>query len=373
MHILHLTETFSPRIGGVERHVLHLSQELVRQGHQVSVLARSHDPSLPVRERVGSIEVRRLSPARAAGAPVRPAWTLLLPHLDLLRGADLVHVHDHTPFFRTYFPFRFLLPRTPVFMTFHGHEGNFPPARRDVIARRCAARLVRGTLCVGHYVGKWYGTRSHAVTYGAVEARETEGPGLPPAPGDQNAGGPEARGAIVFLGRLEPDTGILSFLQGLSLMPRKAGARPGLVVCGEGSLEREVRDFAARKSLNVDLRGIVPDPLHWVRQSRFVFASGYLSMLEGMICRRLVFGCYDNELKHDYWGMLPNAREMMVICGSPEELAWRFQEVLDRPDLEKALVERAWEFARLQTWERLAGLYLDLYRSGILMRKAFSS
>jgi glycosyltransferase involved in cell wall biosynthesis len=401
VRVVHLTEYFFPRVGGVERHVLGLSEELAHRGHEVAVLTRRHEPALPSCEPVGAIRVYRPVPAASHRAAHRLAWVALLPHLSLLRDADVIHVHDTVPFVRWYLPLKPLLPAKPVYLTFHGHEGNCPPARRDVLARRAAVHLVRGSISVGHYLEKWYGTRSRVVTYGAVRelprAGETAAGGGRPgvsetatparaAPAEEDPGTrsrtgpsplpvPEALAGAghetaLFLGRLEPDTGILEYLEALRLLVNSgwsgaAHATRGfrLVVCGGGSLETACRDFVEKNRLDVAFAGVVPDPLRHIRQSRFVLASGYLSMLEGMICRRLVFGCYANPLKRDYWEMLPGARQMMVVCGSPEELARGFQEVLENPDPARALIDRAYAFAREQTWEKLADTCLDLYCS----------
>ena len=354
MRIVMLAAFFHPHIGGVERHVRYLSEELSRQGHSITVLTKRYDPSLLREERLGPIRILRFPQSTIPHTQKLGVWLWLLSRLHLLVRADVIHVHDHTAFNAWYLPFRFLLPWKPVFATFHGYEGLVPIPRRYLVGRKWVERLTRGNICVGHFLEKWYGTRSDVITYGAADP-----PGEVPEP--------EPR-TIVFMGRLEPDTGIMDYLRAMPLVVEGAGddEREGplkLIVCGDGSLRREIRDFVESRPLDVEMVGAVHDPSRWIRRGRFIFASGFLTILEAMACRRLVFAVHDNPLKQDYLEMMPGAAEMMVVAGSPEELAGRLREILDRPDLEGAMIERACRFAREYTWERLAGTYLELYRS----------
>lgn len=354
VRIVMLAAFFHPHIGGVERHVRYLSEELSRQGHSITVLTKRYDPSLLREERLGPIRILRFPQSTIPHTQKLGVWLWLLSRLHLLVRADVIHVHDHTAFNAWYLPFRFLLPWKPVFATFHGYEGLVPIPRRYLVGRKWVERLTRGNICVGHFLEKWYGTRSDVITYGAADP-----PGEVPEP--------EPR-TIVFMGRLEPDTGIMDYLRAMPLVVEGAGddEREGplkLIVCGDGSLRREIRDFVESRPLDVEMVGAVHDPSRWIRRGRFIFASGFLTILEAMACRRLVFAVHDNPLKQDYLEMMPGAAEMMVVAGSPEELAGRLREILDRPDLEGAMIERACRFAREYTWERLAGTYLELYRS----------
>jgi len=349
MRIVMLAESFHPRIGGVEKHVLHLSAELARQGHQVTVLAPRHAPSLAPAERLGPVEVLRFPQHRRPHTQKPGVWLWMLRRLPLLAACDLVHVHGQTALLAWYLPFRALLARKPVFITFHGHDGRFPPGRSHGRRKRIAGRLARGTVCVGHYLSMWYGTRCDAVTYGAVE----------PPPADL----PPQDGRIVYVGRLARDTGVMSFLEGLRLVRERTGTPWRLTLCGDGPLRGEIDAFARTHGMDVELPGAVPDPLSWIQRARFVFTSGYLGLLEAMICRRLAFAVYENPLKRDYLERMPGAREKAVIASGAEDLAWQFVESLRDPGREASRVERAYGYAEQQTWERLARTYLDLYGS----------
>jgi len=344
-----LTAFFHPHIGGVERHVRSLSEEFVRRGYSITILTKRYDRALAPEERLGPIRILRFPQSTIPHTQKLGVWLWLLSRLPLLLMADVIHVHDHTAFNAWYLPFRVLIPWKPVFATFHGYEGLVPIPRRYIIGRKWVERLTRGNICVGHFLEKWYGTESDVITYGAVD---------PP----EEIREPEPR-TIIFMGRLEPDTGIMDYLRAMPLILDGLEARIKLIVCGDGSLRAEVREFAESRSLDVEMVGAVKDPSRWIQRGRFIFASGYLTILEAMVSRRLVFAVHDNLLKRDYLEMIPGAAEMMVTAGSPEELARRFREILDRPDREDAMIERACRFVREHTWERLADTYLELYRS----------
>jgi glycosyltransferase involved in cell wall biosynthesis len=234
-----------------------------------------------------------------------------------------------------------------MFITFHGHEGRFPLGRRHLYGRKVAEALTRGNICVGHFLEKWYGTRSNLITYGAVDP-----PRLQITPECQS---------IVFVGRVEEDTGIRIYLQALHLLRQKTSESWKLYICGDGPLRTWAEEYAREHGLNVDLLGWVQDPSPWVQRSRFVFSSGYLAMLEAMISRRLVFCVYQNPVKRDYLEMIPDAEKMLVISGHAEGLAGEFERVLRDPNREACLVDKAFRFAERHSWENLADTYLKLY------------
>ena len=87
MRILQVSPFFSPHAGGVESHVRSLSGEMVRQGHEVTVLTSRFDRSLPVREELdGFTVIRSTTPAVWFNTPIdrgtrrairgsRPMWS----------------------------------------------------------------------------------------------------------------------------------------------------------------------------------------------------------------------------------------------------------------------------------------------------------
>ncbi len=90
MRVLHVSHQYQPAIGGSERYITDLSEELARRGHCVDVYTTSStdyhtwQPTLPAAERINNVNVRRFR-SLARG---KLAWRLLafaLPNYDFAR------------------------------------------------------------------------------------------------------------------------------------------------------------------------------------------------------------------------------------------------------------------------------------------------
>ena len=237
MKLLMLTPYFPPHVGGVEQHVLRVSQELAARGHFVRVLTLRHAPDLPRHKEMGPLEVFRTPRSRLARA--------VGLRLRLLREADIVHCHDAYAFRRFVGPMRLLSGR-PIFITFHGYEG-YPIAAGAIRLRQAIAGKVRGSICMGEFICRHYHTRCDHISYGGVDMPD------PPAPP------PSPSGGAVFIGRLEPDTAIETYLEALRIARDEHGVRLDLEVCGDGSLRPALERYAAEHALSVLFRGAVAD------------------------------------------------------------------------------------------------------------------
>jgi glycosyltransferase involved in cell wall biosynthesis len=85
---------FPPEVGGLESHAYYLCRELVRLGHEVTMLTSLSQPGLRARENMEGIEVvRKWFPARTPAGWI--AHTLAtVPHYNrLARHADVLHAH----------------------------------------------------------------------------------------------------------------------------------------------------------------------------------------------------------------------------------------------------------------------------------------
>ncbi len=99
VRIVMLAAFFHPHIGGVERHVRYLSEELSRQGHSITVLTKRYDPSLLREERLGPIRVLRFPHSPIPPTPKLGVWLWLPSRLHLLVRADGVPLHDPSPLY----------------------------------------------------------------------------------------------------------------------------------------------------------------------------------------------------------------------------------------------------------------------------------
>ena len=141
MNVLQLVNSFHPVIGGVEKHVLRVSEELAAMGHEVTVVSQRLEPDWPPEERLGEVRVVRL--------PHRPGWRALRATLSpLVEQADVLHAHDAYALLRWHLPVKWVLPRRPTLITFHGYEG-YPITLQARILRLLAERVTVGSACIG--------------------------------------------------------------------------------------------------------------------------------------------------------------------------------------------------------------------------------
>lgn len=90
---------YLPHRTGVPIHVQRLSEELVRRGHEVTVVAAQHKPSLPRHEMINGVTVRRIwaPPIPISRGMVMPNFIPVM--YKLMQEHDVAHVH--TPILET--------------------------------------------------------------------------------------------------------------------------------------------------------------------------------------------------------------------------------------------------------------------------------
>ena len=94
MHILQVTPYFYPHFGGVESHVLGLSENLIKLGHEVEVVTSRYS-RMPEIEKINGIKVTRLPQLiNLYNTPVVTA----IQNFVRMSHADIVHVHSPPPF-----------------------------------------------------------------------------------------------------------------------------------------------------------------------------------------------------------------------------------------------------------------------------------
>lgn len=338
MRILMLTPSFPPAIGGVETHVRRVSEQLSARGHQVRVLTHGAGPSEETR---GPLAV-----TRQPQLPWHRAWRAARPYLA---AADIVHCHDAYSYLHFVLPSWLLPPRRPVFLTFHGYEG-FPIPGEAIRRRAFVRRRVRNALCVGEFICRWYHTRCFGVTYGGADPV----PSPPPVPRLPSA---------IFVGRLAEDTSLLLYLDALSILRRVHGRTLPLVVVGDGPLRPIAQRLAEAQRLNVKFLGTLPDPTPLFAEASFAFVSGYLAIWEALARRRLVFSVYENELKRDYLTGFPESEQVLSIAPDADTLADQLLAHLEDHELGEDTRDRGAALAAEHTWDRVADLYLGMYRA----------
>jgi glycosyltransferase involved in cell wall biosynthesis len=336
MRILMIVPSFYPSVGGVETHVRRVSECLSAKGHQVAVLTHADAPS---QEQLGPLALHRIPRTHSPSA-----WRAARPHIA---AADVVHCHDAYSFLHFYLPSCWLPPRRPVFLTFHGYE-RYPIPHEAIRWRRFVRRRVRDAICMGDFICRWYDTTCFAVSYGGVDP-VPDPPPLPPEP------------SALFVGRLAEDTSIMLYLDALVALREHYGRRLPLTVVGDGPLRPIAERSAQAQGLQVEFLGTVPDTASLFARSHFAFVSGYLAIWQALARKRLVFAVYENELKRDYLLGFPQADQVLVTADRGG-LAAQLDRYLGAPALADERRERGARLAAENSWERVADLYLAMYR-----------
>src|SRR4030042_695439 len=336
MEILFLTKLYEPHVGGVERHIREVARYLSKD-NRLTVITEKFDKTLKSKEIIDNIKVIRFVYPRIKFIGILFIWMWFFRNRKLISDTDIIHIHD---VFIWYLPFRFLFPKKPVYITFHGYS-SYPLKRIEIFFQKIAQRLTNGNICIGNYIKKWFGTKPNKISYGAVDLKKFNQKILKIFKYD-----------AIFSSRLDEQTGILIYLDALEIL-RTKGIKFELVVLGDGRYREEEKRYAIAK-------GFVVDPSPYFKKSRYAFVSRYLAILEAFANKKLVFAVYDNPLKEDYLKMTPFVK-WIIIEEDPQKLAIKIEYYMRNPEISKEMIDQAYRWVRNQTWKKMAGEYLSLW------------
>lgn len=295
MNILFLTNYKWPHVGGVEKHIFEVSKKLKVKGGSVRTIS-SEDIRQPKIKLIGLLYI----------------WYWLFKKRKFIENADVVHCHD---VFIWYLPFRFIYPRKKVITTIHGWEEVYPMQSKFTLLKKLAVKLSSKSVGIGKFLKKYINVKFDLISYGATTIR------IMVVKKDRNR--------IVYVGRLEENTGLLQFLDWLRFSSAgKNNPKYTVDFCGDGRLRSECEKYGK-------VHGFC-DPNPFYKKAKICVPGGYLAALEA-----LSYGCelklfWNNQVKEDYWKMSP----FFKLKGNKLK-----------------------EWARAQTWEKLANEYLDLYHN----------
>ncbi|KKS95000.1 MAG: Glycosyltransferase, group 1 family protein [Microgenomates group bacterium GW2011_GWC1_43_13] len=300
MKILFITRLFYPHVGGVEKHVYEVTKFLKRKGNSVSVLTEKFDKKLKNIELINGTKVIRVDYPHIKLIGLLFIWWQIFKNRKLIQKADVVHIHD---VFIWYFPFCLIYPKKSVVTTIHGLEWDSPLNKISIFQKRLAAMLSNRTIGVGEFMEKYLRVTFNKITYGAaVQHRKTSNKKLK---------------TIVYVGRLEENTGLLKFLSWLK------NNKYQVDFCGDGELRKKCEIYGT-------VHGFT-DPTPFLKKAEYCVPGGYLAALEALSyeCKLKLF--WNNKVKEDYWKTSPFVKKDVK------------------------------DWAKSQTWDKLASEYLDLY------------
>lgn len=347
-------------IGGVEKHLENLNQELIKRGYKVAVITEQTNPDLKKFEVMGGVKIYRLPVNSEAESEAKTApsnflaklkfkirlWQSIWDIRRILRTADYIQIHD---VFFWILPFWvFIFKR--VHITFHGYEGNNRPKRTQVFWHRLAAKLTRNNLCIGGFHQKWFGVVPGAISFGAAKL-------LKQKKQFQITNNPKK---LVYIGRLQAGTGILAYLKGFKNIQKSRDDFSDLTldIYGDGPQRIQAEEFVLKNKLSVRFYGFVADVEELLPRYDLVFAAGYLAIIESFAAGKPVIAYYDTELKKDYLTLSP-FKDWLVLADSPRNIAGA---VLNfHPEKTKGQLKAAQNWARAQTWSKMADLYEKIW------------
>lgn len=343
MNIIFLTRLFYPKIGGVEKHVWELGKKLTEKGHKVIVITENFSSTKlendyqPASGKVDGIEIIRIQAGRADWFKKFRIWAALWQLRQLFEKADVIHCHD---VFFWYLPFRFIYPSKKVFTTFHGYE-SYPIAKKAILMRKISENLSAGNICIGDFIKKWYGTKPTFVSYGGVN-------------NDLISDSVKIKkDSAFFFGRLDSQTGIKTYVNAFKIIKKKFPKFDFLVV-GDGEYKRFIPKI-------IKVKNFTNNPQIYFKNYNFVFVSRYLSMLEGLVAKKIIIAVYDNPIKEDYLRTSPFAN-FIYICKNTEEVVEVIESVKNAPWKSASMIEKGYNWAIKQTWDEVTKIYLRLWK-----------
>lgn len=346
MRIVFFAHRYWPIVGGVEIYLQRLSAALLGMGHSVHVITGRSTEDLLEREDHQGVEIHRFPALRS---PWRSRlW--LLKNIRLFRCSDVVHVsntHMLETLWRMVGP---AVDRRKVFLTRHGMSYKHPVPESE---KRRAVRsqlLANGVIHDGAFIQKWLGVAPDLCPNQGLSPPVDELVAIPEPP-------PET---ATYIGRLEPDSGIRTYIDSVRILTKEKGRRFELRVFGDGSLAEELRDLVEAEHLPVRFFGRTANAQDFVAESCFAFLDGRMAIQEAMARRRLVFAAYGDPLKKDYVGTEAYSPYLVAVRDSAE-LVDRLEYYIEHSVERRDLIERACQHARTLTWEHTAQAYVEFW------------
>lgn len=345
MNIVFFTRHFYPHIGGVEKHLLQVAS-LLSKKHKIIVISEQHDPELPETEIYNGITIQRIPIKTNEKQKKFEIWKYLFSHKDILKSADIVHIHD---VFFWYLPFRLIFPSKKVYMTFHGYEGDSLPTRRAILSHKIAEVLSWGNICVGDYLQKWYGTKPTIVTYGAIRPQKS-------APVSFKS---SKKIKALYIGRLEKEAGIIEYLKLVKRLV-ETGHKISVTVLGNGSQYTQAYSYVKRYNLPVVFKGFVESVETYLPRFDMVFTSRYLGTLESMYYKKPVLCVYNNAIKRDCFVLSPFS-DWIYLASNTKELYDQYREIMTNQKERVGNCSKAHAWVRRETWQKMAKHYEQLW------------
>jgi phosphatidylinositol alpha-mannosyltransferase len=366
MKVVHVTQSYYPRLGGVTEHVHHVACELRRRGHDVSIVtSHAGDDS---EELAGVVRLGRnvLVPMNGAWVNTTVGWNL---HRELSRILETLQpdiIHTHCPLAPT-LPLM-TLTAAPLGVRVVGtfHEA----ATRNLgyeLFRRALARLVTrlDTRIVVSEAARAFANSyfpgEYAVVPNGIDCDRFSPRHLPLDEFVDDAFN------ILFVGRMDRRKGLKYLFRAVAMASLRTDRRLRLIVVGDDGLRRHLLPKLPSSVTLVFAGAISRRMLPRYYASGNVFCSPAtgresfgIVLLEAMASGLPVVGTaipgYLTVLRHEH-----NA--LVVPPKSPGALCAAILRLLEDEPLRRRLRANGIEHAQAYRWDRIVDQLLAVYRS----------
>lgn len=361
MRVALVAENYYPHLGGIPEHVHHLALELNRRGHDTIVITADMGPSndAPFVRRIGR---SRSIYANGGMGRLTTGWRLTEQMARVLRDhrSEIVHVHGGlSPVLGIIGPWAAARVGIPVVAT---HHSWFPRSVGYRLFRRQLQRLLdqhAASIAVSSAaidaMSRYFRTQWDIIPNG-VDVDLFHDRGHPPA----RASGDRPR--LLFLGRLEPRTGLGVVITAMpAILQRFPGAE--LVVAGAGPWLDHYRNYAARLGVKATFLGRVLEERPALYRKADIYlcptarASFGVTLLEAM-------GAGAPIIASDLPAFREVAGDHAVLVPAADADAWADATIalLGDPDRRDAMSRAGREAALGFAWPRVADRLLEVYQ-----------
>lgn len=335
MKVLQISQYYAPHVGGVEKHLAKINQELLKKGYSVKILTGTENKLLAKEEMIDRIPVHRLDNSISDHYKFK-IWQQVFKNKNLLKEADIIHLHDVFWWIIPLYPFIF----HKLFITFHGHESSNKPDKNAIFWHRLANKLCRGSIAVGGFHEKYYQVKADYLIYGASEL-------------ERLSLDKKFTKKIIFVGRLVPETGILQYLEALKILKDK-NLNYHLDVYGAGPLMNKAKYYSKKYQLDVIFHGAAAGAEKLFSNYEIAFVSRYLGICEALKQNCRVIAHYSNNFIKDYLSM-SIYKDYIWMGNNAQEIA---QAIIKTPKTKKI----SKKIRNSLTWPVIAETYQKLWQ-----------
>jgi glycosyltransferase involved in cell wall biosynthesis len=227
-----------------------------------------------------------------------------------------------------------LYPRKSVYITFHGWEGIYPIPIKSLFQKKLGSIFCKKSIAVGKYLEKYNNIKADLITYNGVEVPQKTSL--------------KKKNSVVYVGRLEKNTGLEIMLQAFELLPNCK-----VDFYGDGELRDECKKYGV-------VHGFVNNPEKFVAKAHFCLAGGYLACFEAFANKAQVFVCYQNQLRRDTFLFTP-FRKYITLTSSPVELANKLQYYMKHNNQSKKITNEAYAWVKRYSWSKVINQYKRIW------------